>query len=169
MIILAFGSNLKFKKNFPKDIITFAYQELERNKLRIIKKSSFYETESYPNKNDPKFINSAVAVQTSIDPLNLLKLILKIEKKFGRIRLKKNEPRTLDIDIIDYNGVVQNYNEEQYSINLPHSKAQDRLFVLYPILDINPNWIHPMLNIGIKDILKNFSKNELKNIKKIVE
>ena len=106
MIILSFGSNLKSNIGNRKQNIEFAYRELKKNKVRVIKKSAFYETNSYPNKNNPKFINTVAIVETILDEFKLLQVLLKIEKKAGRIRNIKYDPRTLDIDIISFNNQV---------------------------------------------------------------
>ena len=80
LIILSFGSNLKSNIGNRKQNIEFAYREL-KNKVKVIKKSAFYETNSYPNKNNPKFINTVAIVETILDEFKLLQVLLKIEKK----------------------------------------------------------------------------------------
>ena len=72
LIILSFGSNLKSNLGNRKQNIEFAYRELKKNKVRVIKKSAFYETNSYPNKNNPKFINTVAIVETNLDEFKLL-------------------------------------------------------------------------------------------------
>ena len=67
----------------------------------MIKKSSFYETFSYPNKSNPKFINSVIAVETKLPPVDLMSVLIFVEEKLERKRSKKNDPRTCDLDIIE--------------------------------------------------------------------
>ena len=106
MIYLNIGSNLPSKEGGRKINILKAINHLKKLKLNIIKISSFYETPSYPNNADPKFINLCVKLESNLKASVLINEIKKIEKKLGRIRIKKNEPRTCDIDIIDFNGEI---------------------------------------------------------------
>ena len=76
--------------------------------------------------------------------------INKIEKKIGRIRKKKNDPRVCDIDIIDFKGLIMNKD----FIKIPHPKCHLRNFVLYPILQIDSKWIHPILGKNVKFLIK---------------
>ena len=106
MIYLNIGSNLSSKEGGRKNNILKAITYLKKLKLNLIKISSFYETPSYPNNSDPKFINLCVKLECNLKASELLNEIKKIEKKLGRTRTKKNEPRTCDIDIIDFNGEI---------------------------------------------------------------
>ena len=82
---------------------------LEGYKIEIIKKSNFYETCSYPNKENPKFINIVISVKTHLSPVDLMSVLLFIEEKLERKRNKKNDPRTCDVDIIDYNNQILDF------------------------------------------------------------
>ena len=89
MIYLNIGSNLPSLKRGRKDNIESAIELLKELKFNLLKISSFYETPSYPNKNDPKFINLCVKLETNINAIDFLKKIKEIEIKLGRRRLKK--------------------------------------------------------------------------------
>jgi len=106
MIFLALGSNLSssFGDRFAN--INLAISYLEGYGIQIINKSNFYETYSYPNKENPKFINIVILVETTLSPVDLMSVLIFIEEKLGRKRDKKNDPRTCDIDIIDHNGQI---------------------------------------------------------------
>ncbi len=163
MKILAFGSNLKFNNNSPLENIESAYEHLEKCNIKILKKSHIYQSEAYPNKSDPIFCNSAVSVETNLNPFDLLNKVLEIEKLFGRIRKEKNNPRTLDIDIICYDNLI--FTQE--NLKIPHPYLQKRPFVFLPIKDLDKNWKHPVLLKTIDQISKEFSKDELIKVKKI--
>ena len=163
MKILAFGSNLPFKNNSPQDNIEKAYEVLSKNGIKILNKSSIYRSEAYPNKNDPEFCNSVVSVDTDLEPVVLLKIILKIEESFDRKRYVKNSPRTLDIDIICFDDIVLN----EKNLIIPHPEIQNRLFVLLPIQEINKNWLHPVLTKSVTNIIKEFDQKALNTVKKI--
>jgi 2-amino-4-hydroxy-6-hydroxymethyldihydropteridine diphosphokinase len=168
MKILALGSNLKYQDNLPIDNIEKAYQQLENEGIEILKKSFFYESEAYPNNKDPKFINSAIIIETNLSAQVLLQKIFKIEKKFGRVRNQKNSPRTLDIDILDYDGQIINIKDKNINLGIPHKEIHNRLFVLLPIRDLSVGWLHPESKATIEDMIANFSQDQINKVKKII-
>ena len=107
MIHLNIGSNLNSKHGSRYDNISIAISLLIDSKIKIKKISNFYETPSYPNNNFPKFLNVGLSIEYKYKFLDLFKIIKKIEKKLGRIRTKKNGPRIIDIDIIDFKGEIK--------------------------------------------------------------
>ena len=99
-VLLALGANLNSKFGNRIETLEIAQTYLINNGIKIIKKSCYYESLSYPNTNDPKFINCVLSITTDLGPIKLMDVIINIEKKIGRVRNKKNEPRVFDIDII---------------------------------------------------------------------
>ena len=110
MFLLGIGSNLSstFGNRFENIDISISF--LESFQIKLVKKSSFFETPSYPDLNKPKFINVVIEVSTYLPPEDLISVIIFIEEKLERKRNKKNDPRTCDIDIIDYNGKIMDFN-----------------------------------------------------------
>ncbi len=153
MIHLNLGSNLNSNHGSRFDNISIATQLLLEAKLKIDKISNYYETPSYPNLKLPKFINIGLLVKNH-DLSKLYKTINLIEKKIGRIKTKKNDPRVIDIDIIDFNGKIKDSN----NLILPHPRAHLRNFVLYPILEIDPKWSHPILKKNAQFLINNLSQ-----------
>jgi 2-amino-4-hydroxy-6-hydroxymethyldihydropteridine diphosphokinase len=150
MIYLNIGSNLKsIYGNRFKNII-LSIKLLKKHNIKVKKVSSFYETPSYPNKKNPKFINISIKIQSDLKPLELLKIIKSIEKKIGRSKDKRNRPRVCDIDIIDFKKLKINKS----NIQLPHPRLHLRNFVLFPLKEIEPKWTHPKFNKKI-DLLVN--------------
>ncbi len=145
MIHLNIGSNLKSKHGSRFKNIALAIRLLKEAKVKIKKISSFYETPSYPNKNLPKYVNIGLLVNYRSHTDKLVKEISIIEKKLGRIRSKKNDPRVCDIDIIDFKGL----KVKNKSLILPHPRCFSRNFVLYPIQEIDPKWIHPIFRKNV--------------------
>ena len=167
MIHLNIGSNLDSNYGSKFDNIYIAINLLINSKIKVKKISNFYETPSYPNKNNPKFLNVGLIIDYENDYLNLFKIIKKIEKNLGRIITKKNDPRVLDIDIIDFNGEIKKTKE----LILPHPRCHLRNFVLFPILQIDPNWSHPILKKNVQYLINklNFKlRIEITKIKKNV-
>ncbi len=155
MIHLNIGSNLDSMYGSRFKNISIAVNLLINSKLRIKKISNFYETPSYPNKTLPKFVNIGLTGEYEFNYNNLIKEILLIEKKIGRIRSKKNQPRVCDIDIIDFNGQVIS----DKSVELPHPRSHNRNFVLYPIKEIDPDWMHPKLKKNVDFLISQLSQN----------
>ncbi|MBT8234190.1 MAG: 2-amino-4-hydroxy-6-hydroxymethyldihydropteridine diphosphokinase [Saprospiraceae bacterium] len=119
--------------------------------------SSDYETEAWGNTDQPSFINRALLLQCRLSPEEVLKKIHIIESKLGRIRKIKWGPRIIDIDIIFFGQqIIENPN-----LKIPHTELTNRNFVLIPLMDICPSFIHPILNKTVKDIYK-VSKDTLK-------
>jgi len=158
MIYLGIGSNLPSSFGDRLTNINLAISSLQEKEINLVKKSSFYETFSYPNKENPKFINIVIAVKTSLFPKDLMGVLTSIEENIERKRGKKNDPRTCDIDIIDYNGEIINFQLNNFELKIPHQSMSSRDFVLYPLKEISPNWIHPISKKTIDVLIKNLKK-----------
>ena len=154
MIHLNIGSNLNSKFGSRFDNISISINLLIRSMIKINKISKFYETPSYPNRNLPKFLNVGILANFDNDYLKLIRIIKLIEKKIGRIKTKKNASRVIDIDIIDFNGLNLNLS----NLILPHPKSHLRNFVLYPILEIDHKWSHPIFKKNAQFLINNLSQ-----------
>ena len=131
------------------------------NFCSIIKISNFYESNSWPNKKFPKYLNIIIKCNTVLKPILLLKNLKNIETSLGRKKNEKNFPRTCDIDIIDFKGLEQNDN----ILQIPHPRMLNRNFVLFPLFEIEKNWKHPKNNISIDRLLKKLDLKSLRSIK----
>ena len=169
MIFLGLGSNLTSKYGDRFTNINLAISFLEEYGIKVIKKSSFYETPSYPNKENPKFINAVILVETSLSPTDLMSVLLFIEEKLERKRTKKNDPRTCDIDIIDYNSQILNLKYNNLDITAPHKELTSRNFILFPLQEISPTWKHPKTKEIISVLLQKLSEEDKNSILKINE
>ena len=110
--------------------------------------SHLYRTPAWPNRDDPEFVNAVARLTTPLGPKELLAVLHAVEMSFGRKRSNKNAPRTLDLDILDYDGRV-----EQGPPELPHPRMADRSFVLVPLRDIVPSWRHPVSGASLDDLI----------------
>ena len=155
MIHINIGSNLDSKYGTKFKNISIATNLLIGSKLKIKKISNFYETPSYPNKKLPKFANIGLLAEYNFSYTKLIKEISLIEKKIGRVKSKKNDPRVCDIDIIDFNGLIKTNK----LLKLPHPRSHSRNFVLYPIKEIDPKWIHPIFKKNVDFLINQLSQN----------
>ena len=158
MIYLGIGSNLgNRRKNIEK-----AKFKIIQNEIKIIQSSNFYESLSWPNIKNPKFLNIVLKVNTKIEPLKLIKIFKSIEKSLGRKKANRNSPRECDIDILDYKG--RQINKE---IILPHPRLHKRNFVLFPLFELDKSWKHPISKHHIKKLIKYLSNRDIRSIKQI--
>ena len=167
MSLLGLGSNLSSSFGDRFENLNLASSYLEAYKIKIIKRSSFYETPSYPDIKNPKFINIVVEVSTSLPPADLASVLIFIEEKLERKRKIKNDPRTCDIDIIDYKGQILEFKYNDLSFTVPHKEVCTRNFVLFPLKEISPKWKHPKTNEVVTDLIKKLTDEDKKSIFKI--
>ena len=161
-IFIGIGSNLGNKKHN----IESAKFLLQSNGVVIRNCSSYYMTPSWPDPKKPEFLNIVADIETKLLVNDLLNLCNFIEKHLGRKRVVKNEPRTCDIDIIDYNRLIIN-SVNPSKLILPHPKLSFRNFVLLPLFEISKNWIHPISKINIGNLIILLKEKDLTTIKKI--
>ena len=160
MILVGIGSNLCSKKyGKPVDNCKEAIEVLKKEMI-IESLSPWYQSEPLPVSNQPWYINGVLKVKTSLNPNNLLKTLLKIENSFGRTRKKKNEPRVIDLDLLTYNDLVI----DSRLLVIPHVRMHLRRFVLDPLIDIAPEWVHPIFKIKATELRKKLKDQQ--NIKK---
>ena len=149
-IYLSLGSNIgDRKKNLEEAVI-----ELEKNNINLIKLSSLYETEPVGPR-QRKFYNMAGKFSTELPPDKLLKQLKQIEKKLGRTKTFKWGPRVIDIDILFYGKqIIKTKN-----LIIPHKEMVKRAFVLVPMKEIAPYFIHPMYKKTISTLLNQLDNN----------
>ena len=158
-VVLAFGSNLGNRvKNIEK-----AISLLKKFGLQLERLSSFYLTKPSGFPFQPSFINAVGVFATHFSPYQILTLIKKIEKQFYRLRLFKNAPRFLDIDILFYNSQIINNKD----LKIPHPRILERNFVLIPLLEIIPDFYHPQAQKKIKDLVKDINLQNIQIWKKL--
>ncbi len=148
-VFVGLGSNLGDKK----ENLSSARQHISMLPGTIIlKTSSIIETEPWGNHNQPVYYNSVLLLDTNYNPAILLSELLNIEYLMGRRRDIKWGPRIIDLDILSYEDVLLKTD----NLILPHPYLEERSFVLYPILEICPEWIHPETKKTIIELVKSF-------------
>lgn len=155
MILIALGSNLSSRAGTPGETLHAALAELAREDVRFIAVSSFYKTPAWPDPSDPSFVNAVARVDSELSPSLLIARLHEVEHSFGRVRDARNAPRTLDLDLLDYDGRV-----EAGPPVLPHPRIASRGFVLVPLHDVAPDWRHPVSGVSIDALIAALPANE---------
>jgi 2-amino-4-hydroxy-6-hydroxymethyldihydropteridine diphosphokinase len=129
-------------------------------KFAVIKSlSSVYETEPAGVIDQPDFINCVVEIETALDPFELLSKLLDIENELGRKRVGTGSPRTIDLDLIFYDDLVV----QREDLIIPHPRAHLRRFVLEPLCEIAPDFVHPILNVSVLKLLNDLEEKKRVN------
>jgi 2-amino-4-hydroxy-6-hydroxymethyldihydropteridine diphosphokinase len=128
---------------------------LEEKGITIKKRSSMYETEPWGIKNQPRFINMAIEIETGLEPVELLRLLKSIEREIGRGDSYKWGPRIIDLDILLFDDLIV----KEDNLQIPHPFMHERDFVLRPLCEIAPDRIHPLLKVRICDLMQKIVKS----------
>ena len=152
-VLVALGANSPGPWGTPRETIAQALGEMSAANIVVLAVSPLYETAPVGNAKQPPYVNAVASLQTSLPPEALLRVLKAIERRAGRRGGRPWGARTLDIDIVDYAGLVRNWRGRRGGfaragarpLVLPHPLAHERPFVLRPLLDIAPTWRHPAL------------------------
>ncbi len=151
-VFLAVGSNLGDRaKNLAR-----AESELKQaHGIQFIRSSSVYETEPVGGPPQDKYLNAVWEIRTELSPHNLLQMLVMIEASLGRKREGRNFPRTLDLDILFYDEKIIH----EQGLTIPHPRLHERAFVLTPLADLAPDWIHPEFKKTVQNLLEELLEN----------
>jgi len=166
-IIIGIGGNIKSNDgSHPVHVAMKAINYLQNYSIQVTGQSSWYESQPIPKSDQPNFFNCIVIANTLLNELDVLETLHKIEHKLGRRRKITNEPRVIDLDLIDYSNKILKNNQ----ITIPHPRAHKRRFVMEPLAELDPNWVHPTLKRDVRTILKKLNNQNIKiiNKKKII-
>lgn len=149
-LYLLLGANL----GDPKKQLAAAVQAIQEQIGTIVQQSSIYITESWgTEEKQPDYLNQVLAVQSEWSAQEVLQKTQRIEEKLGRVRHKKWEARVIDIDILFYEDAIIDLP----NLKIPHPLFQERNFAMVPMNEISPNYIHPVFNKNITELLRESS------------
>ena len=149
-VIVALGCNDKGPWSSCREALEAALARFRSEGIDVVARSSWWASQAWPDPSDPPFLNGVAIVKTAHDPHALMETLGRIEEAFGRRRTAANAPRTLDLDLIAY-GREQGDCD---GLILPHPRAADRLFVMGPMAEIAPGWVHPTTGLTAAEMTR---------------
>ncbi len=149
MILLGLGANLESRFGSPQDTLHACRALLSERGIQIIQSSNIWRSAPVPVSDQPWYYNAVCQVETALNEWDLLTAIADIEDFMGRQRGERNAARVIDLDVLAYNDECVNTQ----SLTLPHPRMHERAFVLYPLQEIAPRWIHPVFKNDIEYLL----------------
>jgi 2-amino-4-hydroxy-6-hydroxymethyldihydropteridine diphosphokinase len=141
-IVVALGSNLPGDYGSSRSLLEAALAHLPEVGLKVIKSSRWWRSAAWPDATDPDYLNGIALVETELAPEGVLAALSRVEIAFGRARGPANNPRTLDLDLIAHGRAII----DTEALRLPHPRAHLRRFVMGPLAEIAPTWVHPVLH-----------------------
>ena len=145
-LYLLLGSNM----GNSKQKLAEATKHIAKDVGKILRSSHLYQTAAWGKTDQPDFLNQVIVVETKLSAQQTIISILAIEKKMGRVRIEKNAPRIIDIDILFFNKDIINEKD----LIVPHPQLQNRRFVLVPLNELSPRFIHPVSKKTIHYLLR---------------
>ena len=179
--LIALGSNLPSPAGSVSESVTIALELLSQcESFDLLAQSRLFRTPAYPAGSGPDFVNAAARIATPDTPGEILAKLHGIEAKLGRTRKTRWEARMLDLDLLAIDDLIlpdraeldrwmaldttEQQNQAPDQLILPHPRLQDRGFVLAPLADIAPGWVHPRLNLSVRQMLARLPAGDLAGI-----
>jgi len=179
--VIALGANLDLAGLSPKQSLKLAVRTMIEKGFRITAQSRIYQTPCFPVGAGPDYANAVLCLESDLSPHELLKRLNEIENDFGRQREQRWGARTLDLDIVTCDGKIEpdlatwsrwrdlspeeQLTETPKELILPHPRLQDRAFVLVPMMDVAPDWRHPVTGVTVREMHDALPKNLREEIK----
>ena len=133
----------------PREGCIAAVSALADEGVHLSALSRWYESAPVPISGQPWYLNAVAEATTDLDAASALAALHRIEQRFGRTRAERNAARVLDLDLLDFAGMVNDAND----LALPHPRLHERAFVLFPLGELCPDWVHPVSGIAIHDLI----------------
>ena len=147
-VVIALGSNLTGEYGSSDALLDAALARFVQAELPILNLSRWWRSAAWPNPNGPEYRNGVVLVEAKLAPEETLSRLLDIEAAFGRMRSEINASRTLDLDLVAHGRVILDGDD----LILPHPRAHERLFVMGPLAEVAPGWLHPVLGRTAREL-----------------
>ncbi len=183
LALIAVGSNQNFDQIDAASVVKMALQSLVDKSSVIRSKSGFFRTPAFPPGSGPDFVNAAFSLATNLDAYALLERLHQVEADFGRERRQRWGPRTLDLDLIAFDQQIvpdvhtfnlwsnlpleQQMAETPKQLILPHPRLRDRGFVLVPLAEVAPEWLHPVYGMTLRQMRDTLPESQLNEVQRL--
>ncbi|MEP5171325.1 MAG: 2-amino-4-hydroxy-6-hydroxymethyldihydropteridine diphosphokinase [Erythrobacter sp.] len=180
-LLIALGGNLASSVGKPQETLKAALKLLQTSGAVIRATSQFYHTPAFPAGAGPDYVNAAVRIEAPWDSEKALGVLHRIEAQFGRERVQRWGQRTLDLDLLACDDIVlpdrnthkmwrelpldAQIGRAPEQLILPHPRLQDRAFVLVPLADVAPDWVHPLLGKPVRVLLEGVSERDRADVR----
>ena len=148
LVVVALGSNMAGGYDASEELLEAALARFPKAQLPVLGRSGWWRSAAWPDPKAPEYRNGVALVEATMPPNAILEALFSIERSFHRTRLARNAPRTLDLDLIAYGRQVI----DEPGLTVPHPRAHERLFVMGPLAEIAPGWVHPVLRRTAADL-----------------
>jgi 2-amino-4-hydroxy-6-hydroxymethyldihydropteridine diphosphokinase len=185
MYLIALGANLPSAAGEPGAALERALTEMGASGLEVTARSGWYRTPAWPPGSGPDYLNGAVAVESAHPPAEVLGVLHAVEARLGRTRHRRWEPRPCDLDLLASGSAVlpdaatvrawmelapdRQAAEAPGEPVVPHPRLHERGFVLAPLAEIAPDWVHPLLGLSVREMLAALPPAALEGIVRIEE
>jgi len=160
MIFIGIGGNLP-SQNFGStpEVLAKALQVIDAKVCAVVRCSPFYRSAPVPVTNQPDYVNAVIEVSTDTPASGLLDRLHLVEAEFERVRTVKNAARTLDLDLLIYQSDIIE-NKGKNDLTVPHPRMHERAFVLLPLRDLVPDWVHPVNGRTIDELIRSLAADQ---------
>ncbi len=181
LALVAFGANLLLEGQDLPATLRKSAEKLAAPDLKLLKMSRLFATPSFPPGSGPDYVNAAALLETTLDAPALLQRLHAVEAEFGRQRVQRWGQRSLDLDLLALGDLVlpdaatqdqwrdlppdQQTQRTPDQLILPHPRLQDRAFVLVPLADVAPDWVHPRLGLTVLQMLGKLQSDDIAAVK----
>jgi 2-amino-4-hydroxy-6-hydroxymethyldihydropteridine diphosphokinase len=183
VLLIALGSNLSSEAGSPQAVLEAALAALPGEGLCVDARSAWYRTAAVPAGAGPDFVNGAARIESGATPEEALAALHRIEARLGRTRAARWEPRVCDLDLLAADGLVlpdaatvrrwmdlgtaARAAPAPAGVILPHPRLHERAFVLAPLADVAPDWVHPLIGRTARELLDALPEAECAGIRRL--
>ncbi|MBK17418.1 MAG: 2-amino-4-hydroxy-6-hydroxymethyldihydropteridine diphosphokinase [Rhodospirillaceae bacterium] len=154
MIFIGIGGNLPSEKyGSTPEVLAKTLQVIDAKVCAVVRCSPWYRSAPVPVSDQPDYLNAVLELSTELSANDLLAALHRVEEEIGRVRSAKNAARIVDLDLLAYDDQVI-VSDAENGLSVPHPRLHERAFVLLPLKDLMPEWVHPASRLSISQLIR---------------